>query len=384
MTGRRRTARRLLFVVNQLDFFLSHRLALAEGASKAGFEVHVASTAGPGVKRIEALGFNHHALPFTRSGKNPFTELKSLFSLWCLFRQLRPVLVHLVTIKPVIYGGIAARLARIPGVVAAVSGLGYVFVASGSWAKMECALVAWLYRLALGKKNLRVIFQNPDDRDVLIALGAVTKEKAVMIRGSGVDLKIYQVRPEPEGVPVVSMAARLLKDKGVFEFVEAARILKARGIEARFQLVGSPDPGNPTSVTSEDLVSWKEEGVVELLGFRTDIDEIFSNSHIITLPSYGEGLPKVLIEAAACGRAVVTTNNPGCRDATTPGETGLLVLVRDAAALADAIQRLIEDAQLRVAMGLAGRRLAEKVFDIRKVVAAHIEIYRDLERNLEA
>jgi glycosyltransferase involved in cell wall biosynthesis len=138
-------------------------------------------------------------------------------------------------------------------------------------------------------------------------------------------------------------------------------------------------------VTSEELVSWKEEGVVELLGFRNDIDEIFSNSHIVTLPSfYGEGLPKVLIEAAACGRAVVTTDNPGCRDATTPGETGLLVLVRDAVALADAIQRLIEDAQLRVAMGLAGRRLAEKVFDIRKVVAAHIEIYRDLERNLEA
>jgi len=214
----------------------------------------------------------------------------------------------------------------------------------------------------------------------LVRAVGVGKDKTRLISGSGVDLKDFPVLPEPDQIPVVVMASRLLKDKGVHEFVEAARILRSRGVDARFQLIGDPDPGNPVSVTAESIQAWREEGVIECLGFRTDIPKLFSQSNIIVLPSYyGEGLPRVLIEAAACGRAVVTTDMPGCRDAIVPDVSGLLVPARDAKALADAIQLLIEDADLRQRMGREGRRLAEKEFSIEKIVQAHLEIYASLE-----
>jgi glycosyltransferase involved in cell wall biosynthesis len=244
--------------------------------------------------------------------------------------------------------------------------------------------VSLLYRIALGVRNLRVIFQNPDDREALLRLGGVTQEKAVIIRGSGVDLAQYPALPEAGGVPLVVMAARLLWDKGAGEFVAAARLLKDKGISARFLLVGDPDIHNRASVPPEVLASWQAEKIVELPGFRSDIAEIFARSHIVVLPSYREGLPKVLIEAAACGRAVVTTDVPGCRDAIVPGKTGLLVPVKDAQALADAIRYLLEHPAERQAMGEAGRRLAEEAFDIRRVVDRHLEIYRDLFSSCEA
>lgn len=374
-------SRRLLFVINEPDFFLSHRLSLAEGAASAGFEVHVATKAGAGVERIRALGFTQHCLPLSRSGKNPFTELRTVWAIFKLFRRIRPDVVHLVTIKPVLYGGIAARLAGVPGVAAAVSGLGFVFISSGLKAQLVRGVVGLLYRLALGMRNLRVIFQNPDDRQALLRLGVVSIEKSVLIRGSGVDLSEYAAVPEPAGEPAVVMAARLLWDKGVSEFVEAARLLNERGVPARFVLAGAPDPGNPASVTQVELDAWREEGYVEVLGFRRDIAEIFAASNLVVLPSYyGEGLPKVLVEAAACGRAVVTTDMPGCRDAIEPNVTGLLVPMRNAGALANAIQQLIEDKPLRYRMGKAGRELAEREFAIDKIVDAHLEVYRSLER----
>ena len=369
---------RLLFVVNAPEFFVSHRLPLALGAREAGFDVHVAT--GPGVAgQITNLGFEHHIFSLSRSGKSPLGELRSLWALFRLMRRLKPDLVHLVTIKPVLYGGFTARLARVPAVVAAISGLGTVFVRTSGTAQRVRKAVEALYRLSLGHRNIRVIFQNPDDRATLVALGAVRKAQTVLIRGSGVDLSICPLFPEPPGAPVVSFAARLLNDKGVREFVEAARILLNRGLGARFWLIGAADPDNPSSVSDWELTAWRDEAVIEVLGHRTDIPLLFSQSHIVVLPSYyGEGLPKVLIEAAASGRAVVTTDHPGCRDAIEPNRTGLLVPVRDPVALADAIQTLIENPALRQSMGAAGRALAEQEFAIEQVVAAHLAVYREL------
>ncbi|MNJ42963.1 N,N'-diacetylbacillosaminyl-diphospho-undecaprenol alpha-1,3-N-acetylgalactosaminyltransferase [compost metagenome] len=238
-----------------------------------------------------------------------------------------------------------------------------------------------MYRIALGKRNLRAVFQNPDDQQALVTIGAINSEKSVLIRGSGVNLSQYQFLAEDSSLPVVTFAARLLRDKGVVEFVEAARLLTMRGVQARFQLVGDPDPGNPTSISVNDIARWQKEGIVECLGYRPDMETVFRHSHIVVLPSYREGLPKVLIEAAACGRAVVTTDVPGCRDAVAPGESGLIVPVRNALALADAIQRLVDDSELRRSMGAAGRALAEREFAIESVVAQHLEIYRTLESN---
>lgn len=371
---------RLLILVNDPAFFCSHRLPVALGAQAAGYEVHIATSPGPAVKSIVRAGLTHHALPLSRSGVNPLKELLSFLLIFWLMLRLRPQLVHLVTIKPVLYGGLAARIARVPGVVAAVSGLGFVFIRSGGTVKR---LIRWLvlrlYRLALGKRNLRVIFQNLDDRATLVDFGGVNSNKAVMIRGSGVDLSAYLPAPEPPGDPVVVFAARLLWDKGVGEFVEAARLLHNRGRRIRFALVGRPDPGNPASVQLKNLAEWNAEGIVELWGFRSDMANVFAAVHVVALPSYyAEGLPKVLIEAAACGRAVVTTDMPGCRDAIEPNVSGLLVPPRNVIALADAIQRLLEDEALRVAMGRAGRELAERNFSIDSVVDAHLKIYRSL------
>ena len=371
----------LLFVINTPGFFLSHRLALAIAAKREGFIVHIATGPGEECQKIVDFGFIHHLVPISRSGRNPFVELRTLWALFWIFRSVRPDLVHLVTIKPVLYGGVIARLAGVPAMVAAISGLGTVFIEHKeirSWMRrgIQC-----LYQIALGHPNIKVIFQNPDDCTALIGMGAVHEDKTVIIKGSGVSLDVYTLQPEPVGVPVVTFAARLLKDKGVIEFVEAARILRGRGVTSRFWLAGSLDAGNLSSVSEENLSFWRKEAVVEILGHQGDIPNLFANSSIIVLPSYREGLPKNLIEAAACGRAVVTTNVPGCRDAIEPGVTGLLVSARDSLALADAIQVLIEDPRRRKQMGASGRALAEREFAVKKVVDIHLTIYRELSAN---
>lgn len=366
----------LLFVVNNPAFFMSHRVPVALAAQKAGYNVHVATMDGPAVADIQALGMTHHAIPMTRSGKRPLQELGTLLALVRLFRRLRPDVVHLVTIKPVLYGGIAARLARVPGMVAAISGLGFVFLSNSLKMRLVRAVVARLYRIALGHPNSRVIFQNANDRDLLKSLGAVREEQVVIIRGAGVDLDAFRPTPEPPAPPVVvTMVARLLRDKGVQEFVQAARLLRERGVPVTMQLVGGLDAGNPASATQADVDAWQQDGCVQALGERSDVAALYAAAHIAVLPSYREGLPKSLIEAAACGRAVVTTDVPGCRDAIEPNVTGLLVPVRDAAALADAIARLAKDAALRQAMGAAGRALAEREFDINQVARIHVALY---------
>lgn len=371
----------ILFVLNSPAFFLSHRLPLAIAAKQDGYEVHVATMRGDAAKIIVAEGLIFHELPLTRSGTNPLKELVLFAAIYNLLRRLKPDLIHLVTIKPVLYGGIAARLTRVPGVAAAVSGLGFIFLASGLKASILRTAVTSAYRLAFGKKNLKVIFQNSGDRDRFVSGGAVADKKTVLIRGSGVDLAQFSADKEPEGLPVVIMASRLLRDKGVMEYVEAVRLLKHGGINAKFLLVGDIDPHNPATLTKSELDGIREEGNIEILGHRSDIPELFANANIVVLPSYREGLPRVLVEAAAAGRAVITTDAPGCRDAIDPDVSGLLVPVRDAQALASAMQRLIEDKALRLHMGKNSRELAEREFSIEKIVLEHMEIYHFLAAN---
>jgi len=377
---KKRAEKLIVFVVNTPEFFISHRLPLAIAAKKNGWSVGVISGQGSGVEKIESLGCTHYVIPIVRSGQNPLQDLWSFFCIVRLFRRLKPDLVHLITIKPVLYGGIAARLAGVKSMVAAISGLGTVFHSSAEGGRFRRELVKKMYRAAFQHSRLRVIFQNPDDRDALIQAQALKIDEVKMIKGSGVDLYKYPVVSEPEGRPVVVMAARLLKDKGVFEFVRAAEILKnERGVDVEFRLIGSPDPGNPTSATEQDLAKWKQDGAVKLLGYRTDIADQYGTANVVCLPSYyGEGLPKSLVEAAACGRAVVTTDHPGCRDAIKPSESGVLIPVKDSVALADAIQSLLNDSALRMQMGRAGRDLAEKEFAIEKIVDQHMQIYAEL------
>ncbi len=370
--------RRLLFFITNPAFLVSHRLPVALAAQAAGYEVHVASMGGPAVAQLQALGLTHHQLPLSRTSMRPWTEARSLWAIWRLFRHLRPDLVHVVTLKSVLYGGIASRLAGVPALVAAISGLGYVFIQGSGSRQLLKRLALLLYRLALGQRHSRVIFQNAADRDVLLDAHAVRPEQVVMVRGSGVDLEKFSPTSWPDGPVTIAMATRLLHDKGVREFVDAARLSASRGDGLRWRLAGSLDPENPASVGAHELQAWQAEGVIDYVGECTDVAAFYGAAHIVTLPSYREGLPKSLIEAAACGRPIVTTDVPGCRDAIEPGVTGLLVPARDAQALANAVQRLAANPELRERMGAAGRDLAERDFGLQTIVQAHLDVYEAL------
>lgn len=370
--------KKILFMVNVDWFFLSHRLQIALEAQRAGFEVHIAAGATNKFCVLDAYGFKVHQLSLVRGGLGAINAFQVAFEILRIFKKVKPDIVHLVTIKPVLIGGLIARLQRIPALVSAVSGLGYVFTAKGRVARVRRYLVGRIYSFALRHPNQTVIFQNPDDHDVLMKLTRLSANKTEMIKGSGVDLNQYSITPESLGVPIVLFPARLLADKGIIEFVQAATMLRSKGISARFVLAGMVDSANPTSVAQDQLDEWVAKGVVEHWGYRTDMPQVIASANVVVLPSYREGLPKVLIEAAAAGRAVVTTDVPGCRDAIEPGVTGLLVPVRDAESLALAIEQLLVNPKQRKAMGLAGRRLAEQEFDVRAVVDKHLAIYRRL------
>jgi len=369
---------RLLFVVNDAGFFLSHRLPVAVGARAAGLDVHVAAPPAEPVERVRAEGFEVHTFPLSRRGMSPLPELASVAALTRLYRRISPDVVHHVTIKPVLYGSVAAQLAGVPAVVNAVTGLGWVFITQGWRAAALRAVVRTAYRVALGHGRSRVVFQNPDDRDLFVQSGLVSESRTVLIRGSGVDMEAFKPLPEPDGAPLIVLAGRLLWDKGVGELVTAARTLKAAGTAARFALVGDADPGNPAGISEAQLETWRRESVVELWGRRTDMAAVLASAHIACLPSYREGVPKFLIEAAASGRAIVATDVPGCREIVRPGENGLLVPARDAGSLTEALRALIHDPARRARMGAAGRALAVRDFSVEGVVSQTLDVYEDL------
>ena len=378
-----RMSQTLLFVVNVDWFFLSHRLPIALAAQRRGYRVHIAAGLTDKKDALSRHGFVLHRLPIDRSGSSLFNNLRTLVELWRIFKAIRPDVVHLVTIKPVLLGGLVAHFARIPAIVVAISGLGFVFVARGLKARMRRQVVSWLYRLALRHKNLKVIFQNQHDLDTLVSVTGMSENKVAIVRGSGVDLDEYCVRSTRQEGRIVLLAARLIADKGVVEFVNAARIyfkqIQVTGSQVRFVLVGQPDLENPACISMAQVKAWVDEGVIEYWGHRMDMPQVISDAYIVALPSYyGEGLPKILIEAAACGRPVVTTDHPGCRDAIEPGVTGVLVPVRDSEALAAAIDGLLQEPEKCLAMGRAGRELAERAFDVNAVATTHMVIYEDL------
>lgn len=380
---------RLLFVLNEAYFFLSHRLSTAQAAAAAGFEVHVAAPchhawapAGFSVGELKALGFQFHAIPMSRRGINPFGELHTFVALCRLYRRLRPDIVHHVTIKANLYGGLAARLTGVPAALFAVSGLGQMFVARDWRMAALRAVVARALALAFAHPNSIVICQNASDRQTLIDQRIASADDIVILGGAGVDLEQFRPLEPVAGNAVVILAARLIWDKGIDEFVQAARLLKERGVPVRMVLVGRTHVSNPRAVSEEVLRGWVAEGVVEWWGFRTDMAEVLGQSHVVCLPSsYGEGVPKVLLEAAACGRPIVTTDIPGCRDVVTHGENGYLVPPRDAVALADALAALAADRVLRDAMGQSSRLRAERRFDQGEVAKATVALYNDLFRD---
>jgi glycosyltransferase involved in cell wall biosynthesis len=378
----------ILFVLNEAHFFLSHRLAVATAAREAGFEVHVATPddhvwapVGFDVSEITKAGFHYHSIPMSRRGLNPLQEIRTFLSLLRLYRYVRPDLVHLLTIKAIIYGGIAARFAGVPSVVIAFTGLGQIFSGRGlHWSALRFS-VRLLLKIAAGHPNSSVIVQNPDDDLRLTTLGIVPIGESVLIRGSGIDVGSFKPLPLSTGAPLVILASRMIWEKGILEFVEAARFLRGNGSKARFALVGNTHPSNPRAVPGAQLKAWDLEGVVEYWGRREDMSNVLQESHIVCLPSkYGEGVPRILIEAAAAGRPLVATDIPGCREVVRDGITGLLVPCGDVNALARAIAHLAGDVDLRRRMGAKARQLAETEFDERTTVTKTLAVYDALLR----
>jgi len=374
--------KKLLFLVNQLSFFISHRLPIAKAALDKGFNVVIgygelgSDDANP--KLLEQKGFKIKYISMHRGGINIIEDLKTCFYIWKFLKKEKPDIVHLVTIKPYLYGGIISRITSVPCVVSAISGLGTLFISKNFKIKFLRLLLYPMFKMTFNHSNQKVIIQNENDLETLVKWGVLNLSKIKILKGSGVKLENFTNLDEPNGIPVVCFAARLLRDKGVYEFISAGRLLKKRGIKAKFFLAGDLDTNNPTGLNLDDLNKLKEEAFVEVLGYQKDIPTLYSKSHIICLPSYREGLPKSLIEAAAASRAIVTTEVPGCRDAIIPDKTGLLVPIKDSHKLADALQWLIEHPKERVAMGQAGRKFAQKEFTIEKIVQNHLDIYKEL------
>jgi glycosyltransferase involved in cell wall biosynthesis len=371
---------RLVFTVNNVDFLRSHRAVLVTGARAAGYDVHVVGPQGPGVAWLDSLGVPFHEWSLDRKGQHPVMEAKTVATLVQRYLQLKPDLVHHVTIKPVLYGSTAARLARVKGIVNAVSGLGYLFLSSGTRATARRLGIAAAYRVALNTPNSRVILQNDDDEAELERLHALGSAHVVKIRGSGVDLNHFTPSPLPEGAPLIVLPARLLRDKGVVEFVEAAKSLKTDFPNARFALIGGIDEGNPAAVTRAEVDGWVRVGAVEWWGHQADIASVYRQATIVCLPSYREGLSRALIEAAAMGRAIVTTDAPGCRDAVDFGRCGVLVRVRDSASLADGLRTVLSDRNLAQRLGDDAARFAAKNFSQDNVLQQHLQVYDELIR----
>jgi glycosyltransferase involved in cell wall biosynthesis len=372
--------KKILFLINNLSFFLSHRLPIAEALFAKGFDIFIGygELRGADPKLLEQKGFNVNFVPMKPGSISLLSELKTFFLIWKLFRKIKPNIVHLVTIRPYLYGGIVSRLTGIKCLVSAVSGLGTLFIHNNLKSRFLRLLLYPIYRLAFNHSNQKIILQNNEDKKLLVNWGVLHKSKIQLINGSGVRLENFLNLDEPNGIPLISFAGRLLKDKGVYDFVSAARLFKERGIKAQFYLIGDLDVNNPSSLNIKDLKMIIQEGYVKVLGYQKDIPSLYAKSNIICLPSYREGFPKALIEAAAASRAVVTTDVPGCRDAIIPNETGLLVPVKNPQKLANALQWLIENPNKRIAMGKAGRKLAEKEFQIQKIVQGHFDIYQEL------
>ena len=370
---------KLLYVVNEARFFLSHRLPLAREAVARGYDVAIVTAPDTGEADLAAAGLRHIPIPLSRSGFAPLQELKTYQALVRVFRDERPDVTHHVTIKPVIYGSLAARRKRVPAVVNAVPGMGFVFARRGVRAALMRALVNAMYRIALSHPRMKVIFQNTEDMRGFIGHAIVRKDDAVLIRGSGVDLDEFHSTPEPAGPPIFVLVARMLRDKGINEFARAAKRVKTVHPEWRFQLAGDVDDGNPTSFTAAELAELEKEYGVEWLGHCTDVASVLRASHVVCLPTfYREGVPKALLEASAVGRPMIATRIAGCREVITDGVTGILVAPRDVDTLGKAMLKLGEDPALRARFGAAARVRAEAVFSEADVVEHTFRVYEEL------
>lgn len=367
----------LLFIVTPAHYFLSHRVTLGLAAAGAGWGVHVATPPGADADRIRALGFTTHCIGLSRAIASPARELRDFLSVLRLCRRLRPDVVHAISPKGAVFGGLAARMTGTAAVIMK-GGLGTTAVEGGILNAIARTVIRYGIRAGVSSRATLVV-QNDHER-IDLARSRTATARTTLVQGSGVDCVRFAPVPEPPPPIQVVLPARMLHSKGVGDFVEAARVIAARGIRARFVLAGATDPGNATGVSERQLRQWHDEGIVEWLGHCDDMPALLARSHIVCLPSRGEGLPRALTEAAAAGLPIVTCDVPGCRDVVQHGVNGLLVPPRDVRALAGALELLVANARMRADFGAAGRAAALRAFDERIIIPRMLSIYGSLVR----
>lgn len=367
---------RLLYLVSEDWYFLSHRLPMARAARDAGYEVHVATRVVDGGGSIRSEGFTLHPLTWRRGSTNPLDFLRAVKQVRTVYRRLAPDLVHQVAFWPSIVGA-TAGLGLPARRLSALAGLGFAFTSKTLKARLVRAALRPFLRHLLGGRHASVLVQNPDDRAAVTGLG-IPPTHVFLIPGSGVDTERLQPLPEPPGPVTVAYVGRLLADKGLRSLIAAQAQLDARRQPIRLLIAGDPDPANPASIPPQEIAGWRLQSGVELLGHVPDIATVWAKAHIAVLPSRREGLPKSLLEAAACGRPIVATDVPGCREIARPDVNALLVPVDDETALADAIAALAQDSGLRARLGAASRELVEREFSNVRVAADIVALYRKL------
>lgn len=366
-------------MANTAWYLYNHRLSLARALRESGREVVLVSPGDEYAARLSDDGFDWIEVPMDRKGTNPITDIMTLARMVGVYRQVRPELVHHFTLKPVAYGSLAAALQRVPAIVNSITGLGYLFTGQDGSLGRKRLVAKPLIRVALkAGSQRRVVFQNRANLEYYVAQRLVDVQEARIVHGSGVDADRFRPEPEPAEPVVVLLAGRMLWDKGVSELVEAGGMLRSRGVSMRIVLVGAPDPGNPSSVSAAQLQAWEQAGAVEWWGHQDDMRQAFRRCHIVALPSYAEGIPRALLEAAAMGKPLVASDIPGCREVVIDRVNGMLVPVGDAQALAEALRTLIADRELREAMGREGRKLVLERFTDEIIVRETMQIYEEL------
>jgi len=378
---------KILLFANTEWYLYNFRLGLAKELREQEHHVILLSPPGPYGERLRELGFDWRPFPFSIRSTNPLVELDVIRRLVTLYRDERPDLCHHFTIKCVLYGSIAARLAGNPPVINAVTGLGHIFTDPGVKARLLRPFVRMIYRLALKGEGRRTVFQNDEDRAYFVNAGLVAAARVHLIRGSGVSAEKFCPSTQPATgsiLPVVLFASRLMREKGVFELLAAAKSLAEDNYPFRLLIAGDLYPENPSSLTSADLEELRTTPGVEYLGHVDDMPALLAQTDIVVLPSYREGTPRILVEAAAAGKPIVATNIGGCRGLVQDGVNGLLVPVRDVPALVAALRRLLVDGALRTKFGRAGRLIFEAGFSEELVIEKTLAVYRELAADVTA
>jgi len=370
--------KKILFMFTEDWAFASLFLDRAIAAKNAGYEVAVHVRCSEHRTVIEKAGLQIIPHNISRSGLNPFRELVSVFQLVQVFRSFRPDVIHLIALKPIVLGSLASVFYPKAKIVNAPVGMGYLFASNDVRARVARPIVKLVLKSTLGRKRSMTIIENSDDRTSLVEGGFLHSNQIVLIRGTGVNLDVFRPTAEPAGSKIVVLIARMLRDKGVFEFVESARMIKRTHPTTLFWLIGDADPGNPASLTTQQLQAWNDEGIVEWLGYRTDVADLLTQVHVVCLPSYREGFGKVFVEAGAALRAVVATDVPGCREAVEHQVNGLLVEPKNSVALATALIEVLDNDELRLRLAKEGRRRAEFEFSSATVNAQTLDVYQQV------